>query len=107
MYTTRTPYSRRSRTHSPAKSHQPAIIPTPRNKDEFYIQRPEQPLIDDILRGTETGHYWLIVGERGTGKTSMLVHSMRDIYGRDVVMLDVHDDIDVFQVRLGKALVKI
>lgn len=53
---------------------------TPHNRDEFNIQRPEQPLIDDIVRGIETGHYWFIFDEKSTGKTSMLVHAMRDIY---------------------------
>lgn len=77
---------------------------TPRNTEKFYIQRPEQPLIDEIVRGNEAGHYWLIFGEKGTGKTSMLVHAMRDIHGQGVVLLDAHDDIDVFRLRLGRAL---
>ncbi|KAE8308282.1 hypothetical protein BDV41DRAFT_581566 [Aspergillus transmontanensis] len=44
------------------------------------------------------------MGEKGTGKTSMLVHAMRHIYGRGVTMLDAHCDISVFRLRLGRAL---
>ncbi|KJK60994.1 AAA ATPase domain protein [Aspergillus parasiticus SU-1] len=44
------------------------------------------------------------MGEKGTGKTSMLVHAMRHIYGRGVIMLDAHCDISVFRLRLGRAL---
>ncbi|KAL7010058.1 hypothetical protein EMMF5_000077 [Cystobasidiomycetes sp. EMM_F5] len=41
------------------------------------IQRHEQPLIDRIMRGEERGHYWLLLGPKGSGKTSMVIQAVR------------------------------
>ncbi|KAJ5887838.1 hypothetical protein N7495_007879 [Penicillium taxi] len=74
------------------------------NHEEHWIVRDEQPRIDDIVAGRTTGHYYLIVGEKGTGKTSMLLESMRKINGDGCSMLEAHGDLEIFRIRLGKAL---
>ena len=38
-----------------------------------HILRQEQALVDKIVRGEETGSYWLIIGSKGTGKGTMIV----------------------------------
>lgn len=38
-----------------------------------HILRSEQALVDRIVRGEETGSYWLIIGSKGTGKGTMIV----------------------------------
>lgn len=38
-----------------------------------HILRKEQPIVDRIVRGEETGSYWLIIGSKGTGKGTMIV----------------------------------
>ncbi|KAH8729792.1 hypothetical protein BGZ61DRAFT_415659 [Ilyonectria robusta] len=72
--------------------------------DEEWIPREEQAKIDEIIDGTCQGHYWLLTGEKGTGKTSMLLHSIKKIHGEGIAMLEVHGDLEIFRLRLGKAL---
>lgn len=71
---------------------------------ENWIVRPEQDKIDKILDGTSTGHYHLLIGEKGTGKSSMLIEAMRKVDGEGISMFDAHADLEIFRVRLGKSL---
>ncbi|OJD37522.1 atpase domain prokaryote protein [Diplodia corticola] len=70
----------------------------------WWIQRDEQRMLDDILAGRARGHYYLLTGEKGTGKTSMLLEGMRKAGGEGVALLEAHGDPEIFRVRLGKAL---
>ncbi|KAL9103615.1 MAG: hypothetical protein Q9187_008987, partial [Circinaria calcarea] len=45
--------------------------------DKHWVQRPEQTKIDAIVNGTDRGHYHLLIGEKGTGKSSMLLDAMQ------------------------------
>ncbi|KAL4861763.1 hypothetical protein BDV12DRAFT_179817 [Aspergillus spectabilis] len=74
------------------------------DEQKFKVVRPEQSLIDGIVSGKVKGHYYLLFGEKGTGKTSMLLESMQKIHGDGVGMLEAHGDIEVFRLRLGKAI---
>ncbi|KAJ5092774.1 hypothetical protein N7456_008635 [Penicillium angulare] len=74
------------------------------NHEEHWVARDEQPRIDNIVAGQSAGHYYLIVGEKGTGKTSMLLEAMRKINGTGVAMFEAHADLEIFRIRLGKAL---
>lgn len=71
---------------------------------EHWIIRDEQVLLDNIVSGKTKGQYYLVVGEKGTGKSSMLIDSMAKIDGEGVAMFDAHADLEIFRVRLGKAL---
>ncbi|EEA27492.1 hypothetical protein TMatcc_004209 [Talaromyces marneffei ATCC 18224] len=71
---------------------------------ENWIVRDEQDRIDHIISGNSKGHYYLLIGEKGTGKTSMLLNAMRKINGARVAMFEAHADLEIFRVRLGKAL---
>ncbi|KAL3468986.1 hypothetical protein BJX99DRAFT_242301 [Aspergillus californicus] len=79
-------------------------IDTDDDQQKFKIVRPEQSLIDGIVGGKVKGNYYLLFGEKGTGKTSMLLESMQKIHGDGVGMLEAHGDIEVFRLRLGKAI---
>lgn len=72
--------------------------------EENWVPRDEQFKIDDIVAGRRSGHYYLIVGEKGTGKTSMLLEAMRKIEGNGCAMFEAHADLEIFRIRLGKAL---
>lgn len=48
---------------------------------DHWVQRPEQAQVDAIVGGLEYGHYHLFIGEKGTGKSSMLIEAMRKIDG--------------------------
>ncbi|KAL0467875.1 hypothetical protein QR685DRAFT_447785 [Neurospora intermedia] len=69
-----------------------------------WIARPEQDIVDDIVAGKEIGHYHLFIGDKGTGKSSMLLEAMRKIDGDGVAMFEAHADLEIFRIRLGKAL---
>lgn len=71
---------------------------------EYWMQQPEQALVDNIINGKERGRYFLITGERGTGKRSLLLNAMSRISGDGIAMLEAHNDLEVFRLRLGKAL---
>ncbi|KAL1297023.1 hypothetical protein AAFC00_004615 [Neodothiora populina] len=71
---------------------------------EHWILRDEQVLLDSIVSGKTKGSYYLLVGEKGTGKSSMLIDAMAKIEGEGVAMFDAHSDLEIFRVRLGKAL---
>ena len=69
-----------------------------------WIRRDEQPQINAMMDGTDQGHYFLIVGEKGQGKSSMLLEAMHRVDGDGISMLDCHSDPEIFRIRLGKAL---
>lgn len=72
--------------------------------EEHWVVRDEQAKMDKIISGRERGHYYLIIGEKGTGKTSMILESMRKINGDAVALFEAHADLEIFRIRLGKAL---
>lgn len=71
---------------------------------EHWVPRDEQEKLDRIISGETRGHYYLIIGEKGTGKTSMILEAMRKTNGDNVSMFDAHGDLEIFRMRLGKAL---
>ncbi|KAJ8609084.1 hypothetical protein MRB53_039283 [Persea americana] len=72
--------------------------------DVHWIHREEQSKIDAIVDGSLQGSYYLIVGEKGTGKSSMLLEAMQRVNGEGISMMDAHGDIEIFRIRLGRAL---
>lgn len=74
------------------------------NQREHWVLREEQGLLDEIIAGRLRGQYHLLVGEKGTGKSSMLIDAMAKIDGEGCAMLEAHADPEIFRIRLGKAL---
>ncbi|KUI72040.1 hypothetical protein VM1G_07572 [Cytospora mali] len=72
--------------------------------EHHWVERPEQAKVDDIVSGHDYGHYHLLIGEKGTGKSSMLIEAMRKVDGDGVAMFEAHSDLEIFRIRLGKAL---
>ena len=71
---------------------------------QHWIPRKEQDKIDAILSGERKGHYYLLIGEKSTGKSSMLLEAMRKVNGEGISMFEAHADLEIFRIRLGKAL---
>ena len=69
-----------------------------------WIPREEQERINKIMRGDEKGRYHLLIGEKGTGKSSMLIEAMSKINGEGVAMMEAHADPEIFRIRLGRCL---
>ncbi|KAB5536697.1 hypothetical protein GE09DRAFT_1006083 [Coniochaeta sp. 2T2.1] len=78
------------------------LIPTA--PDTYWVQRQEQEQVNAIVAGLDVGHYHLFLGEKGTGKTILLLEAMRRVDGDGVSMFEAHGDIEIFRIRLGKAL---
>ncbi|KAL4071306.1 hypothetical protein V8B97DRAFT_1871348 [Scleroderma yunnanense] len=68
------------------------------------LRRKEQNLIDEIIKGNTKGHYYFLIGPKGGGKSTMMLDAMRSIHAEGVSVLDAHPDLEVFRLRLGKAL---
>ncbi|KAI5952080.1 hypothetical protein CANMA_005159 [Candida margitis] len=69
-----------------------------------WVERPQQNLLDEIIAGKIIGRYFLIIGEKGTGKTSLIMEAMKKVDGYNVTIFDAHADPEIFRIRLGKAL---
>ncbi|KMQ42317.1 hypothetical protein HL42_7012 [Trichophyton rubrum] len=70
---------------------------------DHWLERDEQGRIDEIINGA-IGHYYLLIGEKGTGKTSMILNAMRKVDGSRVAMFEAHANLEIFRIRLGKSL---
>lgn len=71
---------------------------------QYWVERPQQKLLDDIISGKIKGRYFLAVGEKGTGKTTLIMEAMKKIDGKNVAIFDAHADPEIFRIRLGRAL---
>ncbi|KAH7135174.1 hypothetical protein B0J11DRAFT_517763 [Dendryphion nanum] len=71
---------------------------------DHWIPRAEQDKIDKIISGHDRGRYHLLIGEKGTGKSSMLIDAMAKIDGEGVAMCEAHADPEIFRIRLGRCL---
>lgn len=87
-----------------------------------HLRRKEQDTVYHIIHGADTGNYHLIFGCKvwpllfvfalltiyhvlqGTGKTTMILDAMQANQAEGVAMCDAHPDLEVFRLRLGKAL---
>jgi len=66
--------------HAPA-AHKSTTLEGKKQEDrdgipEERIRRKEQHMIDKIMRGEEKGHYYLLLGPKGSGKTSMMIQAV-------------------------------
>ncbi|KAK9479554.1 hypothetical protein V1514DRAFT_278423 [Lipomyces japonicus] len=74
------------------------------NGEADWVVREEQDLIDRVVAGKVPNRYFLLIGEKGTGKTSMLLEAMRRVAGHNCAMFEAHADPEIVRIRLGKAL---
>ncbi|KAJ7244139.1 hypothetical protein B0H12DRAFT_1203639 [Mycena haematopus] len=68
------------------------------------LRRKEQDRIDAIVQGREPGHYFVLLGPKGSGKGTMIFDAMAACEADGVAMLDAHPDLEVFRLKLGKAI---
>lgn len=73
-------------------------------EEDNWILRAEQAKVDEIILGARTGRYYLFVGEKGTGKSTMILEAMKKNQGDGISMFEAHADLEIFRLRLGKAL---
>ncbi|KAK9349154.1 hypothetical protein V1522DRAFT_345066 [Lipomyces starkeyi] len=69
-----------------------------------WVARDEQDVINRAVSGQVAGRYYLLIGEKGTGKTSMLNHALRRVSALNCTMFEAHADPEIVRIRLGKAI---
>ncbi|KAJ8098867.1 hypothetical protein POJ06DRAFT_199521 [Lipomyces tetrasporus] len=69
-----------------------------------WVMRDEQDVINRAVSGKGLGRYYLMIGEKGTGKTSMLLEAMRRVSALHCAMFEAHADPEIVRIRLGKAI---
>ncbi|GME82389.1 unnamed protein product [Ambrosiozyma monospora] len=75
------------------------------NKEEkFWVERENQRTLDEIFQGRIQGRYFLLIGEKGTGKTSAIVEAMKRVDGADCTIVDCSSDVELMRLRIGGAL---
>ncbi|KAH7334888.1 hypothetical protein B0J17DRAFT_732658 [Rhizoctonia solani] len=72
--------------------------------EDAHMEREEQKIVDSIMKGDEAGHYYLFMGPKGGGKSTMVIDAMRSVKADGIAVCDAHPDLEVFRLRLGKAL---
>ncbi|KAG9304003.1 hypothetical protein G9A89_005913 [Geosiphon pyriformis] len=72
------------------------------NDDYFPDKNREK--INQVIAGQTRSKYYLLVGEKGTGKTQLVLSAMDKVKHNGVVFCEAHSDSEVFKTRLGKAL---
>ncbi|KAH8928379.1 hypothetical protein BT69DRAFT_1237176 [Atractiella rhizophila] len=81
-----------------------ASRPITHEEDTFHFRREEEELIERIMNGKAVGNYFLMLGPKGVGKTSLLIDAMRKNQADGVAVCEAPEDPEVFRLRLGKAL---
>lgn len=71
---------------------------------QLWAERPHQKLIDEIIKGEKRGKYYLLLGEKGTGKTSTVMESIKRVNGKDCAIIDCSSDVEIMRLRIGSAL---
>lgn len=66
--------------------------------------RPEQELVSAIVRGREEGRYFLVMGPKGTGKSSMFIGAMADTQAEGAAYFEAHPDLTVVLDRFSEAI---
>lgn len=74
------------------------------SREGDWIDRPQQKILDDIMSGALIGRYFLLSGEKGSGKNSMVLNAMKKVNGFNCGFIDAHSDPEIFRIRLGKCL---
>lgn len=66
--------------------------------------RPEEELIDHIIQGKEKGRYFLILGSKGSGKTSMIIQAMLQHKAEGCAFFEAHPDPSIVVDRFSEAI---
>lgn len=71
---------------------------------DHWLPRKEQEKVDAVVDGSLRGHYYLLIGEQGQGKSAILLDATQKVNGEGISMFEAHAELEIFRIRLGKAL---
>ncbi|KDN36830.1 hypothetical protein K437DRAFT_229516 [Tilletiaria anomala UBC 951] len=90
------------------KGYDPILNLTNSGSDPSGIQieppRPEQQVVESIVRGKEAGRYFLVLGSKGSGKSSMFIEEMQRIQADGCAFFDAHSDTSITVDRFSEAI---
>ncbi|GMM28533.1 hypothetical protein DAMA08_012490 [Martiniozyma asiatica (nom. inval.)] len=69
-----------------------------------WAERHQQGIVDGICNGALKGKYYLIVGEKGTGKTSAVFEGISRVDGTDCAVVECSSDVELMRLRIGHCL---
>jgi len=72
-------------------------------KVKLTPERTECDVVRNIIGGKEAGHYYLILGAKGTGKTTMIIDAMAEIQADGCAYFDAHSDTAITVDRFSEA----
>lgn len=68
------------------------------------IPREQRASIDQAIKGQLHGQYLLVLGPKGSGKTTMIIEAIYASMADGVSYFEAHPDAEIFRLRIGKAL---
>ncbi|GEQ69201.1 hypothetical protein JCM33374_g2872 [Metschnikowia sp. JCM 33374] len=71
---------------------------------KYWVERPQQQSSDDIVSGKLRGRCFLVVGEKGTGKTTLIMEAMKKSDGSNVAIFNVHADPEIISYKAWKGI---
>lgn len=88
--------------------YDPVLALVENNNQLSYVNvnppRPEEELIDNIIQGKERGRYFLILGSKGSGKTTMIIQAMSRIKAEGCAFFEAHPDPSIVVDRFSEAI---
>lgn len=66
-----------------------------------WLPREEQAKIVASIVWSLPGHYYLLIGQKGTGKSSI---SLEEVNGVGISTFEAYSDLEIYRIRIGNAL---
>jgi len=57
--------------------------------------REEEELIESIVRGKEEGRYFLVLGSKGSGKSSLIIQKIEEVNADGCAFFEAHGDLGI------------
>jgi hypothetical protein len=88
--------------------YDPVLALVENNNQLSYVNvnppRPEEELIDNIIQGKERGRYFLVLGSKGSGKTTMIINAMSRAKAEGCAFFEAHPDPSIVVDRFSEAI---
>lgn len=88
--------------------YDPVLALVENNNQLSYVNvnppRPEEELIDNIIQGKERGRYFLLLGSKGSGKTTMIINAMSRAKAEGCAFFEAHPDPSIVVDRFSEAI---
>jgi hypothetical protein len=88
--------------------YDPVLALVENNNQLSYVNvnppRPEEELIDNIIQGKERGRYFLVLGSKGSGKTTMIIQAMSRSKAEGCAFFEAHPDPSIVVDRFSEAI---